>query len=115
MRVGIAGRQRRDGYTVRSLECGHEQREPDGGYASTATSAFCRVCSANGARTHIGPRDDFRAVDTRNELQRLADGVQSVYVFPAGRAWGRADVAVRKLIEAAQRHDCLKPGHSGPP
>ena len=102
----ITARIERDGATYRILSCGHEQLQAQGGTADASLSAHCRICSATEARTGIAIQPRVKPVDQRNELQRLADAVEAVYVFPCGRAWGRGDVAVRKLIDAARAHGC---------
>jgi hypothetical protein len=109
MRTAIVQRIQRDGITVRVLECGHEQRERLGGHSASALEAFCRQCGAGRARTATRKTAPTRPVDVRSELQRLADDVERTWHFPAGRAWGLGDVAVRKLVDAARKHSCAVP------
>lgn len=40
----IVGRIDKSGKTYRQLSCGHEQKEPTGGKAHLAKSAFCQIC-----------------------------------------------------------------------
>lgn len=119
MRVLIVNREQRDGRIVRILECGHDQVEPPGGRGSAQSPAdsryaFCRLCNIETARAQQKLREpEAKPVDTRSELQRLADDVERLFSFPAGRAWGRDVVAVKKLIEGARRHACpVEPSQS---
>lgn len=44
VKVAITDRVRRDGALYRQLACGHEQKEPAGGKAHLAKTAYCQVC-----------------------------------------------------------------------
>ncbi len=43
--------------------------------------------------------------DARTELARLADEVERTHVFPT-HSWSKRDVSLRKLLDAARRHEC---------
>lgn len=100
MKVAIVKRETRGDAVWRVLECGHEQIETHGSRSGLVIEALC--CRSHEARSPRPP------IDTRNELQHLADDVEAVHVWPT-RAWSRSDVALRKLVDAAKKHACSKP------
>lgn len=114
MKVVILKREERDGVLYRHLACGHEAVERKGGSGRNSNKAWCPSCSALSAHraksvspvARLADEIEIQAPEVRSELQRLADELEASYPFPAGRAWGRADVLARKLIEAARRHSC---------
>jgi hypothetical protein len=101
--TAIVKREQRGRHIVRHLDCGHTQRQHSGSEAQTALEAYCRLCATRAK--NVVP------VDTRTELQRLADAVVAVYTFPT-RAWSPADTAVRRLVDACRKHNCTSAAHS---
>lgn len=53
-KVRIVERTTRLGKTYRQLECGHEQKEPTGGKAHLAQSAYCQICIQSPKSTASG-------------------------------------------------------------